>query len=37
MDGRGKLIFANDSIYEGEFKLGKIFGRGRKISEGVVV
>jgi hypothetical protein len=31
MEGRGKLTFANGVIYEGEFRNGKIFGRGKRI------
>jgi hypothetical protein len=31
MQGRGKLWFNNGTIFEGQFRSGKIFGRGRKI------
>jgi|LakMenE01Jun11ns_1017448.scaffolds.fasta_scaffold5795106_1 hypothetical protein len=34
MEGRGKLLFANGLIYEGEFRNGKIFGNGRCIAPG---
>lgn len=30
-EGRGKMHFRDGSVYDGEFKGGKICGRGRRI------
>lgn len=38
MSGRGKIAFVNGTVYEGEFRNGKIFGKGRRIdAEGNVL
>lgn len=32
MHGRGKIYFVDNTIFEGEFQNGKIFGRGCRVS-----
>ena len=31
MNGRGKMIFVDNTIFEGQFQNGKILGRGARI------
>ena len=32
-EGRGKMYFRDGTIYEGEFRAGKISGKGRKVTK----